>query len=87
MLVCVGACTKLSRRVEEYVQAGIAPATKRAYRADLHFEAWRRTIPTADETGRGARITLLCCPRSADASLQSPLRMTKTRRTSIHSLI
>jgi integrase len=35
--------------VEAYVQAGIAPATKRAYRADVHhFEAWGGTIPPTD---------------------------------------
>ena len=35
--------------VKAYVQAGIAPATKRAYRADLdHFEAWGGTIPATD---------------------------------------
>jgi integrase len=33
-----------------YVQAGIAPATQRAYRADLdHFEAWGGTIPATDD--------------------------------------
>ena len=36
MLSCAGACTEMLRaEVEAYVQAGIAPATKRAYRADL----------------------------------------------------
>jgi integrase len=50
MLVCAGACTETLRAdVEAYVQAGIAPATKRAYRADLsHFEAWGGTIPATD---------------------------------------
>ena len=50
MLVCAGACTEALRaEVEAYVQAGIAPATKRAYRADLdHFEAWGGTIPATD---------------------------------------
>ena len=39
----------LRAEVEAYVQAGIAPATKRAYRADLdHFEAWGGTIPATD---------------------------------------
>ncbi len=35
-------CIDLSvRSVETYVQSGIAPATRRAYRADLdHYEAW-----------------------------------------------
>jgi integrase len=42
-----GTCNEpLRAGVEAYVQAGIAPATKRAYRADLdHFEAWGGTIP------------------------------------------
>ena len=36
--------------VEAYVQAGVAPATRRAYRNDLdHFEAWGGTIPATDE--------------------------------------
>src|ERR1700724_3809322 len=45
-----GACTKtLQADVEAYVQAGIAPATQRAYRADLnHFEAWGGTIPATE---------------------------------------
>jgi hypothetical protein len=35
--------------VEDYVQAGIAPATRRAYRADLdHFAAWGGVIPSTD---------------------------------------
>ena len=35
--------------VEAYVEAGIAPATKRAYRSDLqHFEAWGGTFPASD---------------------------------------
>jgi integrase len=50
MQLCAGACTKtLQADVEAYVQAGIAPATKRAYRADLnHFQAWGGTIPATD---------------------------------------
>ena len=33
-----------------YVEAGIAPATRRAYRADLdHFEAWGGTVPATDD--------------------------------------
>ena len=50
VLVCAGACTKtLQADVEAYVQAGIAPATKRAYRADLdHFRAWGGTIPATE---------------------------------------
>jgi integrase len=35
--------------VRAYVEAGIAPATRRAYRADLeHFRAWGGEIPTTD---------------------------------------
>ena len=43
-------CTdQLRAEVEAYVQAGIAPATKRAYRADLdRFRAWGGTIPATD---------------------------------------
>jgi hypothetical protein len=42
-------CTDLARTVESYVQAGIAPATRRAYRADLeHFLAWGGSIPAND---------------------------------------
>ena len=50
MPACAGACTETLRaEVEAYVQAGIASATKRAYRADLdHFEAWGGTIPATD---------------------------------------
>jgi hypothetical protein len=50
MLTCAGACTDtLQVGVEAYVQAGIASATRRAYRADLnHFEAWGGTIPATD---------------------------------------
>jgi integrase len=50
VLAVAGACTKtLQSDVEAYVQAGIAPATKRAYRADLdHFRAWGGTIPATD---------------------------------------
>jgi integrase len=49
-MLCAGACTEALRaEVEAYVQAGIAPATKRAYRADLdHFRAWGGTIPATD---------------------------------------
>jgi hypothetical protein len=47
MLVIAVGCTHSFRaEVEAYVQAGIAPATKRA---DLsHFEAWGGTIPATD---------------------------------------
>jgi hypothetical protein len=50
MLACAGTCTETLRsEVEAYVEGGIAPATKRAYRADLnHFEAWGGTIPATD---------------------------------------
>ena len=50
MLACAGACTTvLEAEVEAYVQAGIASATKRAYRADLdHFRAWGGIIPATD---------------------------------------
>jgi hypothetical protein len=35
--------------VRAYVDAGIAPATRRAYKADLdHFRAWGGDIPTTD---------------------------------------
>ena len=47
ILVSAGACTEM--QVAAYVQAGIAPATKRAYRADLdHFRTWGGTIPATD---------------------------------------
>ena len=50
MLVRAVDCTETLRaEVEAYVQAGIAPATKRAYRADLnHFKAWGGTIPATE---------------------------------------
>jgi site-specific recombinase XerD len=48
-LVAVACTRTLRAEVEAYVQAGIAPATKRAYRADLnHFEARGGTIPATD---------------------------------------
>jgi integrase len=38
-----------SDNVRAYVEAGIAPATRRAYKADLeHFRAWGGDIPTTD---------------------------------------
>ena len=38
------------RSVEDYVQSGVAPATRRAYRADLdHFGSWGGTIPATDD--------------------------------------
>lgn len=44
-------CTvELTATVRGYVEAGVAPATRRAYRADLdHFDAWGGTIPTTDD--------------------------------------
>ena len=39
-----------SDAVQSYVQAGIAPATRRAYRADLdHFRSWGGDIPATDD--------------------------------------
>ena len=48
--VCAVDCKlALTSKVETYVQAGIAPATRRAYRADLdHFRRWGGTIPGTD---------------------------------------
>ena len=41
--------TRVGHMVESYVEAGIAPATRRAYRGDLdHFRAWGGDIPTTD---------------------------------------
>jgi hypothetical protein len=38
-----------SDTVRAYVEAGITPATRRAYKADLdHFLAWGGAIPTTD---------------------------------------
>jgi hypothetical protein len=38
-----------SDAVRAYVEAGIAPATRRAYKADLeHFRTWGGDIPTTD---------------------------------------
>jgi integrase len=50
LLVSAGTCTEIVRpEVEAYVQAGIASATKRAYRADLdHFRAWGGSLPATD---------------------------------------
>ncbi len=46
-VTCIGISV---RSVDAYVQSGIAPATRRAYRADLdHFEAWGGTIPATDD--------------------------------------
>ena len=42
-------CKNAARSVEAYVEAGIASATKRAYRGDLnHFESRGRAIPATD---------------------------------------
>jgi integrase len=47
---CAVICkSKPSDTVRAYVEAGIAPATRRAYQADLeHFRAWGGDIPTTD---------------------------------------
>ena len=38
-----------SETVRAYVEAGIAPATRRAYKSDLkHFREWGGDIPTTD---------------------------------------
>ena len=42
-------CTNYDDAVRDYVQASIAPATLRAYRADIeHFRTWGGTIPATD---------------------------------------
>jgi hypothetical protein len=42
-------CANSSDAVETYVEAGIAPATRRAYHADLdHFQAWGGSLPATD---------------------------------------
>jgi integrase len=43
-------CTpRLDGSAQSYVEAGIAPATRRAYRADLnHFAVWGGTVPATD---------------------------------------
>jgi integrase len=43
-------CTHdLSHEIKSYIEAGIAPATRRAYRADLdHFRAWGGDVPATD---------------------------------------
>jgi hypothetical protein len=48
--VCASTCTDyLVRTVNDYIDAGIAPATRRAYRTDLdHFEAWGGTFPSTE---------------------------------------
>ena len=48
--VCAVTCkSEPSDAVRAYVEAGIAPATRRAYKADLdHFRAWGGDIPTTE---------------------------------------
>ena len=42
-------CTNIALAVASYVEAGVAPATRRAYRADLdHFRAWGGDVPATD---------------------------------------
>ncbi len=42
-------CMNIAHAVAGYVDAGIAPATRRAYRADLdHFRAWGGDVPATD---------------------------------------
>ena len=45
-----GICTRKSTsKVEAYIAAGIAPATRRAYQPDLdHFRAWGGSVPATD---------------------------------------
>ena len=45
----INVAPELTASVEGFVEAGIAPATRRAYRADLdHFAAWGGVIPATD---------------------------------------
>jgi integrase len=48
--ICAVTCkSEPSDAVRAYVEAGIAPATRRAYKADLeHFRAWGGDIPTTE---------------------------------------
>lgn len=47
--ICAINC-KYDAAVRTYVDAGIAPATRRAYRADLaHFHAWGGMLPSSEE--------------------------------------
>ena len=42
-------CTSIAHAVASYVDAEIAPATRRAYRADLdHFRAWGGDVPATE---------------------------------------
>jgi hypothetical protein len=44
-----GNCTNLASAIEAYVEAGIAPATRRAYRADLdHWGPWGGRLPATE---------------------------------------
>ena len=46
---CVCSYLQITSDNVAYVEAGIAPATRRAYKADLeHFRAWGGDIPTTD---------------------------------------
>jgi integrase len=49
-LSCAIACTDdVFAKVSPYVEAGIAPATRRAYQSDLdHFRAWGGSVPATD---------------------------------------
>jgi integrase len=45
----INIASELAASVQGYVEAGIAPATRRAYRADLdHFAAWGGVIPSTE---------------------------------------
>src|SRR5438067_1055488 len=42
-------CTGSSSKIRAYVEAGVAPATRRAYRSDLsHFNSWGGGIPSSE---------------------------------------
>jgi integrase len=49
-LLCAVDCTKsAAAKVSSYIEAGIAPATRRAYQSDLdHFRAWGGAVPATD---------------------------------------
>ena len=49
-LSCADICTQIhSAKVDAYIEAGIAPATRRAYHSDLeHFRAWGGSVPATD---------------------------------------
>jgi integrase len=47
--ICAIDCKHPATLVEAFIQAGIAPATRRAYRSDLdHFLAWGGAMPATD---------------------------------------